>query len=35
VLDLGVRASLAPLLPCGDDAADWVGLSKSIHGFSQ
>jgi serine/threonine protein kinase len=30
VLDLGVRASLAPLLPCGDDAADWARLSRSI-----
>jgi non-specific serine/threonine protein kinase/serine/threonine-protein kinase len=30
VLDLGVRMSLAPLLPCGEDATDWGRLSKSI-----
>ena len=30
VLDLGVRAALAPLLPSGDDGQDWARLRDSI-----
>jgi serine/threonine protein kinase len=30
VLDLGVRAALAPVLPCGDDAEDWARLRAEI-----